>query len=60
MESKAELFGHPIHPMLIPFLVGLLSASVVLTTGRTSTPQTRFPGGRQAIGPGLPSEGVRR
>ena len=28
MESKAKLFGHPIHPMLIPFPVGLLSASV--------------------------------
>lgn len=28
MESKVKLFGHPIHPMLIPFPVGLLSASV--------------------------------
>ncbi len=28
MESKAKLFGHPIHPMLIPFPVGLLSTSV--------------------------------
>ena len=28
MESKVKLFGHPVHPMLIPFPVGLLSASV--------------------------------
>jgi uncharacterized membrane protein len=29
MESKAKLFGHPIHPMLIPFPLGLLATSVV-------------------------------
>ena len=29
MESRAKLFGHAIHPMLIPFPLGLLSASVV-------------------------------
>ncbi len=29
MESPAKLFGHAIHPMLIPFPLGLLSASVV-------------------------------
>ncbi len=29
MESKAKLFGHPIHPMLIPFPLGLLSTSLV-------------------------------
>jgi uncharacterized membrane protein len=29
MESKAKLFGHPIHPILIPFPLGLLSTSVV-------------------------------
>ena len=28
MESKAKLFGHPIHPMLIPFPLGLLATSV--------------------------------
>ena len=28
MESKAKLFGHPIHPMLIPFPLGLLGTSV--------------------------------
>ncbi len=29
MESKAKLLGHPIHPMLIPFPLGLLSTSLV-------------------------------
>jgi uncharacterized membrane protein len=29
MESKAKLFGHPIHPMLIPFALGLLGGAVV-------------------------------
>ncbi len=29
MESKAKLFGHAIHPMLIPFPLGLLVASIV-------------------------------
>lgn len=29
MESKIKLFGHPVHPMLIPFPIGLLTASVV-------------------------------
>ena len=29
MESKAKLLGHPIHPMLIVFPLGLLTASVI-------------------------------
>ncbi len=29
MESKAKLFGHPIHPMLIPFPLGLLGTAVI-------------------------------
>ena len=29
MESRAKLFGHPIHPMLIPFPLGLLAPSLV-------------------------------
>ena len=29
MESRAKLFGHPIHPMLIVFPLGLLATSVV-------------------------------
>lgn len=29
MESGAKLFGHPVHPILIPFPLGLLTTSVV-------------------------------
>ena len=29
MESKAKLFGHPIHPMLIVFPLGLLGMAVI-------------------------------
>jgi uncharacterized membrane protein len=29
MTSRAKLVGHPIHPMLIPFPVGLLTTAVV-------------------------------
>ncbi len=29
MESRAKLFGHPIHPMLIPFPLGLLATTLV-------------------------------
>ena len=28
MESKAKLLGHPIHPMLIVFPLGLLATAV--------------------------------
>lgn len=30
MESRAKLFGHPIHPMLIAFPLGLLATSLLL------------------------------
>ena len=41
MESKAKLFGHAIHPILIVYPLGLLSAAVVfdviyLVTGNTT------------------------
>ena len=29
MESKAKLLGHPIHPMLIVFPLGLLATSLI-------------------------------
>jgi|SRR5215203_745173 len=29
MESKIKLFGHPVHPMLIPFPLGLLGTAVL-------------------------------
>lgn len=29
MESRVKLFGHPVHPMLIPFPLGLLGTAVL-------------------------------
>jgi uncharacterized membrane protein len=29
MESKAKMMGHPIHPILVPFPLGLLTTSVI-------------------------------
>ena len=29
MESRAKFLGHPIHPMLIPFPLGLLGMAVI-------------------------------
>lgn len=47
MESRAKLFGHPIHPMLIPFPLGLLPTAVVfdvvhLATGEALWAQIAF------------------
>lgn len=48
MESKAKLFGHPIHPMLIPFPLGLLGMAVVFDllaafAGQTGLGQASHP-----------------
>ena len=37
MESKAKLLGHPIHPMLIVFPLGLLSMAVIFDLIALST-----------------------
>ena len=29
MESRVKLFGHPVHPMLIPFPLGLLGTALI-------------------------------
>lgn len=47
MESKAKIMGHPIHPILIPFPLGLLSTSVVfdvvhLLTGNAKWSEISF------------------
>ena len=47
MESKAKILGHPIHPILIPFPLGLLSTSVVfdvihLLTGNEKWSEVSF------------------
>jgi uncharacterized membrane protein len=47
MESRVKLFGHPIHPMLIVFPLGLLATGVIfdilyLLTGNSSFPIASF------------------
>jgi len=47
MESRARLFGHPIHQMLIPFPVGLLITAAIfdiiyLFTGNTNWVASSF------------------
>jgi uncharacterized membrane protein len=47
MESRAKIFGHAIHPMLIAFPLGLLATSVVfdivhLATGRSELATAAF------------------
>src|SRR5947208_1597493 len=47
MESKAKLLGHPVHPMLIVFPLGLLAMAVIfdligMATGRATWPDTAF------------------
>ena len=37
MESRTKLFGHPVHPMLIVFPLGLLGAAVVFDVIRMVT-----------------------
>jgi uncharacterized membrane protein len=37
MESKAKLFGHPIHPMLVVFPLGLLVTSLIFDVLRLAT-----------------------
>ena len=48
MESKVKLFGHPIHPMLIPFPLGLLGMAVIfdllaVLAGQTALGQASRP-----------------
>lgn len=42
MTSRAKAFGHPIHPMLIPFPVGLLVTAVVFDIIYLITDRTGF------------------
>ena len=42
MESKAKLFGHPIHQMLIVFPLGLLATSFIFDIIYLSTDNGRF------------------
>jgi len=42
MESKVKLMGHPIHPMLIVFPLGLLAASLGFDIGYLKTGNPEF------------------
>lgn len=42
MESRAKLLGHAIHPMLIPFPLGLLATAVVFDIVYLATDRTGF------------------
>src|SRR5688500_18211826 len=47
MESKTKLFGHPVHPMLVVFPLGLLATAVVfdilyLSTANPALPTVSF------------------
>ena len=37
MESRTKLFGHPVHPMLVVFPLGLLGTAVVFDIIRLAT-----------------------
>lgn len=43
MESKIKLFGHPIHPMLVAFPLGLLATAVIFDIIYLSTGSPAFP-----------------
>lgn len=43
MESRAKVLGHPIHPMLIVFPLGLLSTAVITDILYLALSDTRFP-----------------
>jgi len=42
MESRVKLMGHPIHPMLIVFPLGLLAASLGFDIGYLKTGNPEF------------------
>ena len=54
MTSQAKLLGHPIHPMLIPFPVGLLTTGVIFDVVYLSTDRAGFAlAAAYAIGAGI-------
>ena len=54
MESRAKLFGHPIHPMLIPFPLGLLGMAVIFDLLATFAGQSALgQASRPMIGAGI-------
>jgi uncharacterized membrane protein len=54
MESRAKVMGHPAHPMLIVFPLGLLATAVVFDIVYLATDRTGFPvAAGYAIGAGI-------
>lgn len=43
MESRVKLFGHPVHPMLIVFPVGLFATAVIFDILTMATGNNAFP-----------------
>lgn len=43
MESKTKLFGHPVHPMLVVFPLGLFATAVIFDILYRFTGNTAFP-----------------
>jgi uncharacterized membrane protein len=42
MESKMKILGHPVHPMLIVFPLGLLASSIGFDVGYLTTDNAEF------------------
>jgi uncharacterized membrane protein len=42
MESKVKVFGHPLHPILIVFPLGLLATSLMFDMAYLATGNARF------------------
>ena len=42
MESKAKVMGHPVHPILVPFPLGLLTTSVIFDVVHLLTGSARW------------------
>ena len=42
MESKAKVMGHPVHPILVPFPLGLLTTSVIFDVVHLVTGDARW------------------
>ena len=42
MEGKVKVFGHPLHPILIVFPLGLLATSLIFDIAFLATGNARF------------------
>jgi uncharacterized membrane protein len=44
MENEAKMVGHPVHPILVPFPLGLLTTSVIFDIVHVLTSGSRWAG----------------